>query len=337
MAHRIEDVDIEEEEYDEKADEDFNPETAAAGDRDASSSSEEDDEGEDSATKSTNKAKVRVKRKAKETGELDSGDEATIQQRKKGRRKSERADDNDDGVDDSGGEGGHVRTRAQRLLGKQERKQKRVVGDGNVTLDVQRLWEDLSSMPLGRPPEASALNEDADMEAIANETENDDPSFINSKADNVDNADEGMVTIKRRIEYAGETTEIEEQVPRDSKAARDYLDHQQQNSINRPLHRPSIFEPNPAGLVKGVAPEKLRPRAPNRLDILVAAEKEKAKRLTTVQKSAMDWVGYVEKEGLREELDEYGKSKRGYLAREDFLGRVGMAAEGRGRDARMRG
>ena len=153
---------------------------------------------------------------------------------------------------------------------------------------------------------------------------------------------------------------MEERAPRSSKEAQRYLrdhpeadpshpSHQQSTdakkaSINRPLRRPSLFEPNPAAIIKGVPPEKLRPRAPNRLDVLMAEKrieeerKRKAEKMSTVQKSALDWRGWVDKqEGLREELDVYGRSKEGYLAREDFLGRAEYAREVQAREARLKG
>lgn len=163
---------------------------------------------------------------------------------------------------------------------------------------------------------------------------------------------EEMITIRRRIEYAGEVTEVEDRVLRSSKEARKYLaDHPELDSskkqpeedpsgLQRPFKRPSLFEPNPMGVVKGVAPEKLRPRAPSRLDVLMATkraeDKKNALKMSTVQKSALDWRGYVDQEGLREELDEYGKSRGGFLAREAFLDRAAGAREQAARDARLK-
>ena len=327
-----------EEQYDENADEDFNPE-AANGDEDASSSSEN----EESAPKTTTKppAKGRKKRKSEALGDLDSGDEATIQERKSKKRKKDVVHDDEE----SGGEGGLIKTRAQRLAEKVERKQrKRGVQAGDVTIDVEEVWAALKAIPVGRPPdvapEPTALDEDGEENK-----ENVDA--------NAPDAAEELVTIKRRIEYAGEVTEVEERVPRSSKEAHRYLaehsqDPNQDNTTTtetrRPLQRPSLFEPNPTALVKGVPPEKLRPRAPNRVDVLMAekrAEEErqkKAEKMTTVQKSALDWRGFVAKEeGLREELDEYGKSKGAFLGREEFLGRAQFAREMAGREARLKG
>lgn len=340
MAHEIQDKEIsDEEEYDENADEDFNPDHAG---QDGEASSSEDDEDTAPAPKP---AKGGRKRKVDAAGDgLDSGDEATIQERKK-KRKRPTADD-----DESGGEGGLVKTRAQRLAEKIERKQRKRGVQGEVTVDVDALWADLANASVGResylPPQpVGGLDGEDNKE--------------NGGAAARTNADE-VITIKRRIEYAGEITEVEERVPRSSREAQRYLrehpeadpSHPDHNkpieadapTINRPLHRPSLFEPNPAAIVKGVAPEKLRPRAPNRLDVLMAEKrleeerKRKAEKMSTVQKSALDWKGWVDnQEGMREELDVYGRSKQGFLAREDFLGRAEYAREVQAREARLKG
>lgn len=333
MAHQIEDVEIEEEEYDENADEDFNPEVAAA-EEDASSSSEDDE----AAKAPAKQPKKPQKRKSEAVHELDSGDEATIKERKKKRRKGAAEDH-----DDSGGEGGLIKTRAQRLAEKVEKKQSRRATDGEVTIDVDKIWADMSSVPIGRPSHAPPTQPEAmDLDLEQNKE--------NAPAEPAEN---DTLTIKRRIEYAGEVTEVEETVLRGSKEAQRYLaEHPEADpnykpaeatSLQQPLRRPSMFEPNPLATVKGVAPEKLRPRAPSRLDVVMAekrAEEErqkKAERMTTVQKSALDWRGFVDQQGLKDELDEYGKSKRGYLAREEFLDRAQFARDTAAKEARVKG
>lgn len=338
MPHEIEDKELSEEEYDENADEDFNPEQAGHDDE-ASSSDDEEVE----AASTAKLVKGGKKRKADGDGveDLDSGDEATIQERKRKRKKAAAEED------ESGGEGGLIKTRAQRLAEKVERKQRKKGVQGEVTVDVEALWADLKNVAVGRDSYAPLQTGDADDEADG------------ENAGAIENGDE-MIAIKRRIEYAGEITEVEERVPRASKEAQRYLrEHPEADpshprhqdateveapSINRPLRRPSLFEPNPSAIIKGVAPEKLRPRAPNRVDVLMAEKrieeerKKKAEKMSTVQKSALDWRGWVDKqEGLREELDVYGRSKHGFLAREDFLGRAEYAREVQAREARLRG
>jgi hypothetical protein len=65
-------------------------------------------------------------------------------------------------------------------------------------------------------------------------------------------------------------------------------------------------------------------------------KRKKALKMSTVQKSALDWKGFVSQEGLRDELDEYGKSKKGFMAREAFLDRAAGAREQAARDARLK-
>ncbi|EME86288.1 uncharacterized protein MYCFIDRAFT_151318 [Pseudocercospora fijiensis CIRAD86] len=320
------------EDYDENADEDFNPEDEAAKGSDNSSSSEDEPDAE---VKPTKRAAKRKSQTAQD--DLDSGDEATIKERKSKKRRKNAADD-----EESGGEGGFIRTRAQRLVEKEERRnRKRGAREGAVTIDVDKIWADLSSIPVNRtvvaPPQDDAEHMEVDAE---HEKENAHSTNAND-----------VITIKRKVKFAGELREIEEQVSRSSKEARKYLadhpeadpDHQAHgvdlNGLQRPLKRPSMFEPNPSGLVKGVPPEKLRPRAPTRLDVLMAQKRAEAKasgKMSTVQMSQHDWKAYVAQSGYQEELEKYEKSDARFLAKEAFLDRAAGAREQAARDARMR-
>lgn len=323
----------EDEDYNENEDEDFNPETAAANDEDLSSSSEDDDN-----VAPTTKAKKR-KLPTQDDGDasLDSGDEATIKERKRKRRKGKAPDE-----DDSGGEGGLIKTRRQRLAEKEERKARRRTGkDGEVTVDVDALWEGLRQIPIGRASiPVPETDEGKEEDVVVRPTDE-------------------LIKIKRRIDFAGQITEVEEEVLKSSAEAQRYLaEHPEadpafkpseptptasSSNIQRPLRRPSIFEPNPTATVRGVPPEKLRPRAPSRLDVLMAEkraaeeQKKRAEKMSTVQKSALDWKGFVSEQGIGEELREYGKSKKGFLAREQFLDSVAGRSEEARRDARLKG
>ncbi|GAB1742497.1 hypothetical protein NU219Hw_g8041t1 [Hortaea werneckii] len=349
------DMQEEEEPYDENADEDFNPDEAGGEDEEASSSDEED-------TAAAKPALREKKRKADDAGgeELDSGDEATIQERRK-KRKRKGKETAGAADEESGGEGGLIKTRAQRLAEKAERKEKKRIVGGEVTIDVEQIWKELNSVPIGRPPPPPP----APVANIAAEAENKVDGEAQNK-ENIATTTPETLTIRRRIEYAGEVTEITEQVPLNSKQAQQYLrDHPEADPthrpsssssnpnhpdktsptlIRRPTKRPSLFEPNPTATVKGVPPDRLRPRAPSRLDVLQAERKQaaenqrKAEKMSTVQKSALDWKGFVDSDtAVREELDVYGKSKEGFLAREDFLGRADLARVEMGRRARLKG
>lgn len=67
--------------------------------------------------------------------------------------------------------------------------------------------------------------------------------------------------------------------------------------------------------------------------VLLGAGKD-AKKLNTVEKSAMDWAGFVDKEGIADELDAAGKSKGAYKSRQEFLARVEQKKEEESRRAR---
>ena len=49
----------------------------------------------------------------------------------------------------------------------------------------------------------------------------------------------------------------------------------------------------------------------------------------------MDWAGYVDKEGLKEELETAEKSKGSYLQRREFLDRAEMRREEEARRVRL--
>ena len=61
-----------------------------------------------------------------------------------------------------------------------------------------------------------------------------------------------------------------------------------------------------------------------------------AKKLNTVEKSKMDWAGFVDKEGIKDELETAGKAKGAYLDQREFLARVEGKREEDARRARMK-
>ena len=138
---------------------------------------------------------------------------------------------------------------------------------------------------------------------------------------------EDMIIIKRTYVFAGETITEEKVVPKASAEARLYLQNQQTPSstppdhppLRRPLKRKSRFEPNPEGVVKGLP-----------------ASANKGPKLNVVEKSKLDWAGYVDKEGMQDELKNAEKAKDGYLSRTDFLGRVEAKREDELRNARFK-
>ncbi|KAF2715693.1 BCNT-domain-containing protein [Pleomassaria siparia CBS 279.74] len=332
-----------EEDYRESSDDDFNPTTVP--DNDSPSSSDE----EDVPSKA---AQTKRKRKAPTPDDLDSGDEVTIEaarKRKARKRKGAKGGDGDEPLftDDEGGDGGLVKTRAQRKVELKERRP--LARTEGATVDVDALWAQMSAVPL-KPlyvPATVEANESTGIKgkdvAIGVEA----PPPVDEEAD--------LVTIEKIYTFAGQRTTEEKQVPRSTlenhvsegwrivepapQAAEDTVDKPEtatpgQPRMHRPLRRPSRFDANPTGFVRGLSSEHqlawprkttvaqaaqtelLPPEAPK------APRAEKAQKLNVVDKSRLDWTGFVHQEGIAEELDVHGKTKEAYLGRMQFLAGV---------------
>ena len=196
-------------------------------------------------------------------------------------------------------------------------------------MDVDELWARLNSTtksssdskppdgPVGAvqaPNGAGKLADDSSTTPDRNTNPNLKPVDPNTNT-----YSEPMIAIRRAYVFAGQTTTEEKLVPASSAEARLYLqsqetsqEAQQQSSttpggkpaLRRPKKRVSLFDPNPNG-VPGAA-----------------VANTKGPKLNTIEKSKLDWAGYVDKEGMKEELDKAEKGKEGYLGKMDFLGRV---------------
>ena len=196
-------------------------------------------------------------------------------------------------------------------------------------MDVDELWARLnstvkpnsSSKPPDTTAEAAQTPKNAENRTDASLTTTGTNANLNPRPvdPNTNTHSEPMITIKRTYVFAGQTTTEEKLVPASSAEARLYLQsqeasqHAQQQSsttpngkpaLRRPKKRVSMFDPNPNG-VPGAA-----------------ATSNRGPKLNTIEKSKLDWAGYVDKEGMKEELDKAEKGKEGYLGKMDFLGRV---------------
>ncbi|KAI9675757.1 MAG: hypothetical protein M1817_001124 [Caeruleum heppii] len=315
---------IEEDDYHTSEDEDFDP-TAPQPGAEAESSASEDEEDNPQSSKPGTSTKIK-KRKGTATYDDDengvdldfenSGDEATIRRGKRKRRGAEGPDD-----DDEGGEGGLIKTRAQRA---QEGKGKKPLVDAKgATVDVDSLWASMTAATPVKPPSptrgipnqinrpnATHTTPDASTESSGREVSRD---LIEHQASPSASQDPNMMKIKRTYKFAGETVTEEKLVPKDSAEARLYLESQNQPALSgkpavrRPKKRSSMFDPNPAGAANGAS---------------TSAGATKGPKLNTIEKSKLDWAGFVDKEGIAEELDDHSRAKDGYLGRMDFLGRV---------------
>ncbi|KAK6080380.1 SWR1-complex protein 5 [Seiridium cupressi] len=330
------------EDYASEEDSDFAlDETAAAGDASEASGSEDESE---TVAQTTAKRKRAATDNAEDEGYDNSGDEAIITKGKKRQKKKTKGKDGAgfDDVDDEGGEGGLVKTRSMRANEKAERKAAAV--SGPVTVDVDDLWAKMMAgpvVPSKTTAETHKASQTLSQEAQNGEGGKDVGATQSDKASAKEAPD--MIKIKRTYNFAGKVHTEEKLVPRDSAEAKVYLaslgdkanealaaDEEPTKRKPRKAFR-SIFEPVSEGVAQ---------RTDLNLGMTVRLqmrEQAKAKKLNVVEKSRMDWAGFVDKEGIQDELKLAGKSKESFASRQDFLARVEAKRDEDARRVRMAG
>lgn len=280
---------------------------------------------------------VSRKRKATDAQEFGSGDEGVIdagrkRKRKKGGKKRKKGEgEAGDGLEEDEGVGARVRRRRKGEV-EGDRKTRPLPDTSTVTVDVDELWAQMNRAPepavaAGAPPSpAEKAETHADETEKAPESSVPPPDAPVAEAN--DPMAEDMICIKRTYVFAGETITEEKVVSKSSAEGRLHLESQSASPkpitssngkpLRRPLKRRSRFDPPPEPGTTGTA------GSPSSSGF---GSKDKGRKLNTVEKSKLDWAGYVDKTGIKEELTVAEKAKEGYLGKMDFLGRVDAKRE----------
>lgn len=207
----------------------------------------------------------------------------------------------------SGGEGGLIKTRAQRAREGHEKPQLGGVlasADASTT-DVDELWRQMNSKPTKPSPSLETVK----LETVEKEEEKEGEIKVNAEG-------EETITISRTYTFAGITHTELKTVPRSSQEARTYLSNLSGTSA-------AATPPIDPALPPRRPPPKKRASI---FDAAAAARKPavaaSAQKLNTLEKSRLDWAGFVDKEGISEELKKHTRGDKAYLDRQAFLGRV---------------
>ena len=199
-----------------------------------------------------------------------------------------------------------------------------------MTVDVDALWTQMLSGEVAKPQEQEPDTMDVEKEDAA----------VAAKPAPVDPAEgDAMIRIKRTYNFAGQVHTEEKLVHRDSAEAKLFL---ASGSEAIPVDiAPTKIAPRKAFRS---AFEPLTDALPQRTDLNLgvmarqqAGKAAQATKLNTVEKSRMDWAGYVDKEGIKDDLELAGKSKESYTARQDFLARSEAFRDEEARRARIAG
>ncbi|PRT52552.1 SWR1-complex protein 5 [Wickerhamiella sorbophila] len=182
---------------------------------------------------------------------------------------------------------GLVKTRSQRL-----KEEPEVVNrvKGETTVDVNALWAEMNT------PTQSAGT----------------PTTDKPEADPKPELKQESVEITRTFKFAGKVTTETKTVLKSSAEGRAYLQEQKADPTSTPSSGSNSSSTPP--------PKKRLGPAKRKLTLQQEYEAGKAKKINTLQKSQLDWLNFVDKEGIQDDLKKHNKD--GYLEKQGFLARV---------------
>ncbi|RKF76955.1 SWR1-complex protein 5 [Golovinomyces cichoracearum] len=327
-----------EDDYVSSEDSDFDPDRIPKEESDKSSN--EGSESEDYTKDASISQKIRLSQKINEKFETKNSRNKTVNVRtRKTRNEKKKELSNDVDVDrDARGEGLFVKTRSKLAQEKSQMKDSNAV-QASATIDVDAVWE---AMKMGKPlpylKESPALNSELSQSHQPDESI-DRHEKIRLPSQILDDAHDSTITINRVYKFAGKTHSEQKVVASNSAEAKLYLQTNPDNSDAAPSPKPkrrpklarrSKFEPvNEAILQRSDLCLGIKKK------ILTSVDPSSSeKKLNTVEKSALDWASFVDKEGIAHQLDAAGKSKDAFKARQEFLARVEQKKEYESRRAR---
>lgn len=208
------------------------------------------------------------------------------------------------------GTGGLVKTRRAREQeeAEEQRRRRRYEHLGDVNVDSQNAtdtWAELREEGVKRlKTNAKSVLRDPVVQAE-----------LNSQGEQND-----TILIERVYKFANDTVREKKRVPRNSAEAKEYLSSLRFTAAN-PATISVNKEPNETTKLDtkhcSVSLRKPMKRPPILEKIIAGSLKPK---LTTLEKSKIDWASYVDNEGINHELALHNKD--GYLAKQEFLNQV---------------
>ncbi|VEU23420.1 DEKNAAC104730 [Brettanomyces naardenensis] len=230
--------------------------------------------------------------------------------------------------------GGLVKTRHQRRVEEEDEKLRRRQRFGAASskdsggADIDSIWADLKGQSKkvlsrnGTPTGSSSELKESRSEINTQvEQETSSPSESSS-------LEPQKVKIKRTYEFAGKIVTEEKWVESNSQEARAQMNSTKlkETPAAKPVKSEKISQDN---LRNGRPLRRKRKRA-GLLEAVI--NNSSAAKISTLEKSRLDWATYVDRTKINDEL-KY-KNKAGYLANQDFLDRVNNRQDSLFRDAR---
>lgn len=216
--------------------------------------------------------------------------------------------------------GGLIRTRRGKILEDELNAKRKYEGlqTGSISESVNNVWEELKQITNKRLKDRAFCG-----------------SVLAGGGDSGQlHVQEEQILVKRDYKFAGEVVHEEKMVPISSPEAQEFLKSQNAKKEARDRQKSEANEKS-RSLLQGEQDRKRlrRPlKRPPYLEQIIAGSLKP--KLTTLEKSSLDWAAYVNKEGLNDELNLHNKD--GYLEKQDFLSRVEMVKDDRYRELRQK-
>ncbi|XP_056382378.1 craniofacial development protein 1 isoform X2 [Hyla sarda] len=169
------------------------------------------------------------------------------------------------------------------------------------------LWSSFLS-DVGKPPK-SQLTVPVAQNNRAEEKDKDSNKSL--KEDSQTKNDCKKLTITKVFDFAGEEVRVTQEVDCSSKEAKAFI-KQQEKGLPEQSPAPSR---TPTAASSGV-------KRPVGMSSILGQLGSKKQKISTLEKSKLDWESFKVKEGIGEELARHNRGKDGYIERKAFLERV---------------
>lgn len=126
------------------------------------------------------------------------------------------------------------------------------------------------------------------------------------------------ITITQVFDFAGEEVRVTKEVDANSREAKSFLKNEEETTQENKEKEPISSKPEPSILPSSGSSVK-RPAGMSSLLNRIGPKKQK---MSTLEKSKLDWDAFKSEEGIADELAIHNRGKEGYVERKNFLERV---------------
>nr|CAB3230288.1 craniofacial development protein 1-like [Phallusia mammillata] len=183
---------------------------------------------------------------------------------------------------------------------------------------VDQIWENFKSDTSSNSATKETSSDKSSIKKTTNgHTKNTQDSKESLPKTSAVESKKDTVTITKVYDFAGEEVTVTKEVKRESKEAQNHL-KQQSTSTKTQSNSMGLLKKRPGGGIGSVL-----------------GKLGKKPKLSTLEKSKLDWDCYKTEEGIGDELESYKKGKEGYLEKVQFLERTDMRQFNREREMRL--